>query len=221
MNAITDSDVPAENKLFATLDTTIRKLALDGGNHILLSDTVGFIRKLPTHLVASFRSTLAEAIEADMLIHVVDASQSNYRENIEVVSSILNDLEIEKKPQILLFNKIDLITTDAVFNELQHQYPDAVFVSAKRHIGIGALRKNIEEIISRRYEISIIKFGYSKGEIENRIRKIAQVIEREFDENFIRCTIKYPVENRAKINALREEFNINSPTDIYVIPKHS
>jgi GTP-binding protein HflX len=210
MNAITDSDVLVENKLFATLDTTIRKLSLSNDNHILLSDTVGFIRKLPTHLVASFRSTLAEAIEADMLIHVVDSTQDNYRENIEVVSSILDDLKIEKKPQILLFNKVDLIKTEAIFNELQHQYPDAVFISAKRHIGINTLRKSIDEIISRQYEISEIKFDYSNGGIENRIHKLAKVIERKFDEHYTYYTIKYPLENRAKINALWKELQITA-----------
>ena len=208
MNAVTKSDVLVEDKLFATLDTTIRKLTLGSENHILLSDTVGFIRKLPTHLVASFRSTLAEAIEADLLIHVVDATQENYRENIEVVSYILNDLGVEKKPQLLIFNKVDLIKTDAKLNELQHRYPDALFISAKRHIGISGLRKRIDEIISRQYEVSRVKFDYSKGEIENRIHKLAKVIERKFDENYIYFTIKYPLENRAKIQALWEEMDI-------------
>ena len=208
MNAVTKSDVLVEDKLFATLDTTIRKLTLGSENHILLSDTVGFIRKLPTHLVASFRSTLAEAIEADLLIHVVDATQENYRENIEVVSYILNDLGVEKKPQLLIFNKVDLIKTDAKLNELHHRYPDALFISAKRHIGISGLRKRIDEIISRQYEVSRVKFDYSKGEIENRIHKLAKVIERKFDENYIYFTIKYPLENRAKIQALWEEMDI-------------
>lgn len=210
MNAVTNSDVLVEDKLFATLDTTIRKLTLNNENYVLLSDTVGFIRKLPTHLIASFRSTLAEALEADMLIHVVDATQENYRENIEVVSFILSDLGIEKKPQLLIFNKVDLIKTDARLNELQHHYPDALFISAKRHIGINSLRKRIDEIISRQYEISKVKFDYSKGEIENRIHKLAKVIERKFDENYIYFTIKYPMENRAKILALWEEMDVLS-----------
>ena len=208
MNAVTKSDVLVEDKLFATLDTTIRKLTLGSENHILLSDTVGFIRKLPTHLIASFRSTLAEAIEADLLIHVVDATQENYRENIEVVSYILNDLGVEKKPLLLIFNKVDLIKTDAKLNELQQRYPDALFISAKRHIGISGLRKRIDEIISLQYEVSRIKLDYSKGEIEHRIHKLAKVIERKFDENYIYFTIKYPLENRSKIQALREEMDI-------------
>ncbi len=208
MNAVTNAEVLVEDKLFATLDTTIRKLRLGSENYVLLSDTVGFIRKLPTHLIASFRSTLAEAVEADLLIHVVDASQQNYRESIEVVSFILADLGVEKKPQILLFNKMDNIKTEAAINELQHNYPDALFVSAKRRIGINNLRKRINEIIGRQYETLQVKFDYSKGEIENRIHRLAKVIERKFDENYIYFTIKYPMENRAKIQALWEETGV-------------
>ncbi|MCK5853515.1 GTPase HflX [bacterium] len=208
MNAVTNSDVMVEDKLFATLDTTIRKLSLSNDNHILLSDTVGFIRKLPHHLIASFRSTLAEAIEADLLIHVVDATQTNYKENIEVVSHILNDLEVGKKPQLLVFNKVDLIKTDARFNELKHLYPEALFISAKRHIGINSLRKSIDGIISMQYEVANVKVDYSNGQAENRIYKLAKVIDKKFDEKYIYFTIKYPLENRSKILALWDELGI-------------
>src|SRR6056297_1743895 len=109
MNQLSKSDVFAENKLFATLDTTVRKVVI-GNLPFLVSDTVGFIRKLPTHLVESFKSTLDETREADILVHVVDVSHSNYEEQIEVVESTLDELGAGEKPAIMVFNKIDNFT---------------------------------------------------------------------------------------------------------------
>jgi GTP-binding protein HflX len=109
MNLISKSDVLAENKLFATLDTTVRKVVIDN-MPFLLSDTVGFIRKLPTTLVESFKSTLDELRESDLLIHVVDISHPEHEEQIDVVKQILNDLNCGDKPTITLFNKIDAYT---------------------------------------------------------------------------------------------------------------
>jgi len=106
MNQLSKSDVFAENKLFATLDTTVRKVVI-GNLPFLISDTVGFIRKLPTHLVESFKSTLDETREADVLVHVVDVSHSNYEEQIQVVETTLEELGAGEKPVILVFNKID------------------------------------------------------------------------------------------------------------------
>ena len=106
MNLLSKSDIFAENKLFATLDTTVRKVIIDN-LPFLLSDTVGFIRKLPHHLVQSFKSTLDEVREADLLIHVVDVSHPNFEEQIEVVNSTLREIDPNEKPVILLFNKID------------------------------------------------------------------------------------------------------------------
>ena len=106
MNMLSKSEVFAENKLFATLDTTVRKVIIDN-LPFLLSDTVGFIRKLPTHLVESFKSTLDEVREADLLIHVVDISHPNFAEQIEVVEKTLLEIDGEEKPTILVFNKID------------------------------------------------------------------------------------------------------------------
>ena len=105
MNTMTESEVYVEDKLFATLDTTVRSFELPNGKKALLSDTVGFIRKLPHHLVASFRSTLAEASEADILLHIVDVSHPFFREHIKVVEDTLDSLKIADKPTILIFNK--------------------------------------------------------------------------------------------------------------------
>ena len=109
MNLISKSEVLAENKLFATLDTTVRKVVIDN-LPFLLSDTVGFIRKLPTTLVESFKSTLDEVREADLLLHVVDVSHKNFQEQIQVVSQTIADIGAGDKPVILVFNKIDAFT---------------------------------------------------------------------------------------------------------------
>jgi GTP-binding protein HflX len=107
MNAMSKSDVLAENKLFATLDTTVRKVVIDN-IPFLLSDTVGFIRKLPHHLIESFKSTLDEAKESDIIIHVVDASHDNFRDHINVVNETLTELGVTEQPRLIVFNKMDL-----------------------------------------------------------------------------------------------------------------
>jgi len=109
LNALTGADALVEDQLFATLDTTVRRVDLENKSEILLSDTVGFIRKLPHELVASFRSTFSEAIEADLLLHVIDASQQNFETQMEAVTSVLHEIKITNKPVIHVFNKIDII----------------------------------------------------------------------------------------------------------------
>lgn len=150
MNLLSKSDVLAENKLFATLDTTTRKIVLDG-IPILLSDTVGFIRKLPHHLIESFKSTLAEVSEADILLHVVDISNPHYIEQINVVRDALAGLKAAEKPTIMVFNKIDKIDEQEIADlektwMFHANYP-AVFLSATEKENIDRLRQRILEQI--------------------------------------------------------------------------
>lgn len=165
MNLLSKSDVFAENKLFATLDTTVRKIAIDN-LPILLTDTVGFIRKLPTHLVESFKSTLDEVREADVLVHVVDISHPNFEEQIQVVEQTLRDVigKDADTPVILVFNKIDAFTyqqkdeddltertsRNLSLDELRSSWmsrmgDDCVFVSAKKNLNIPELKNRIYE----------------------------------------------------------------------------
>ncbi|GAG43877.1 unnamed protein product, partial [marine sediment metagenome] len=122
-NALTDADVFVEDRLFATLDTTTRKLQLDENHSILLSDTVGFIRKLPHHLIASFRSTLAEVAEADLLLKVIDASSHLAEEHFRAVNEVLQDLGLNEKPSVVVLNKLDAIDDGAALIRLQRQFP--------------------------------------------------------------------------------------------------
>jgi len=150
MNALTDTNVLAEDRLFATLDSTVRRLELE--NHdVLLSDTVGFIRKLPHNLIESFKSTLDEVREADLLLHVVDASSRLIEDYIEVVETTLDELEVTGFKKVLVFNKIDLVEPSRLM-ELKKGYPGALFVSAERTIGLDKLQRQIEHMIEEDYE---------------------------------------------------------------------
>lgn len=155
MNALTSTDVLAEDRLFATLDSTVRRLDLE--NHeVLLSDTVGFIRKLPHDLIESFKSTLDEARDADVLLHVVDASSKLIEDYIDVVNDTLAELGMKDSKQVLVFNKIDLLEPGDLV-ALKKAWPDALFVSAERGIGLGKLKKHLEKLIEEDY----VEFDYN------------------------------------------------------------
>lgn len=149
MNALTDSGVFAENRLFATLDSTVRRHQLRT-HEILLSDTVGFIRKLPHHLVQSFKSTLDEVREADLLIHLVDGSSTMVHEYIEVVEQTLKELKSNNKQTLLVFNKVDRMD-DEQHEMLRGEYPNALYISAIRGIGLSELEEAIEQEIESNY----------------------------------------------------------------------
>ena len=142
-NALTRAKVYVEDQLFATLDPTTRTFAASGATRALLTDTVGFIRKLPSHLVASFRATLEEVTEADLLLHVVDASEQDPERHIEAVEGVLEDIGALRRPRLLVFNKIDALPDEVAWLGLRAQYPGAVFVSAMTREGIPELRESV------------------------------------------------------------------------------
>ncbi|MCD7937147.1 MAG: GTPase HflX [Tannerellaceae bacterium] len=176
MNLLSKSEVFAENKLFATLDTTVRKVIIDN-LPFLLSDTVGFIRKLPTELVESFKSTLDEVREADLLVHVVDISHPSFEEQIEVVNKTLAEIDDSEKPMIMVFNKIDAFTfvpkeeddltprtrENIDLEELERTWmsrmkDNCIFISAKNKTNIDALKELMYERVK---EIHITRFPYN------------------------------------------------------------
>ncbi len=142
MNALTRAGVDARDQLFATLDPTSRQLWLGQGRKAILSDTVGFIRKLPHGLVSSFKSTLAAAAQATFLLHVVDASSSDFEEQMEITARILTELGLTETPRLVVFNKIDLLEPERL-DVLREQHPDAVFVSAEGKAGLEELRDRL------------------------------------------------------------------------------
>ena len=156
MNLITKSDVFAENKLFATLDTTVRKMVIRN-LPFLVTDTVGFIRKLPTQLVESFKSTLDEITESDLLIHIVDISHPNYEEHIDSVNEILGQIDSSDKPLILVYNKIDSLDNHS-FIEL-NKSDKKEYISAQKKININQLK---EKIFKQVRKIHVKRFPYNK-----------------------------------------------------------
>jgi GTPase len=148
LNALAGSDVYADPKLFATLDPTTRRVALPGGKPILVSDTVGFIRRLPHGLVAAFRATLEETTEADVLLHVVDASSPEMQEQMEAVMDVLTDLHIQDKPIVTVLNKIDLVQDTYALREMVARHPDTVYVSALTGDGLPQLLRTVERVLA-------------------------------------------------------------------------
>ncbi|MFW5701527.1 MAG: GTPase HflX [Bacteroidota bacterium] len=178
MNAVTESEVYIEDKLFATLDTTVRAFALPNGKKVLLSDTVGFIRKLPAHLVASFRSTLAEAKEADVLLHVVDVSHKYFPEHIRVVNQTLESLKIDL-PTLLVFNKVDKVSDPDDLRAIEREYDDSIFISAKRGINLNALLETMQNKYDERTSDFEILLPYSDMELSNIIYNNYEIENRE------------------------------------------
>ena len=149
LNSVTDADVFVEDKLFATLDPVVRSYEDESGRRILFTDTVGFIRKLPHHLVASFKSTLEEVVEADLVLHLVDVSHPFYLEQMEGVREILKDIGAGERPTMTVFNKVDLVSRDSAISIAKDRYPEAHFISALRQIGIPGM---LAEVMNRLFE---------------------------------------------------------------------
>ncbi len=207
MNRLTDSGVLVENKLFATLDTTVRKIALPEGREVLLSDTVGFIRKLPAHLVASFRSTLAEIIEADVILHVIDVSHPLFDEHMESVDKTLKSLGADAIPTLLVFNKIDALEFDEDLSELRAQYPDACFVSAAKDIGIDELLNTMTELCDMGTSTLEYFFPWSAAGETSQIYGVGDVLKREDKDDGIYITAR--IDNKDKHIASERVLTVN------------
>ncbi len=178
LNALTGADALVEDQLFATLDTTVRRIDFDNGSDILLSDTVGFIKKLPHELVASFRSTFSEAIEADLLLHVIDTSQPNFEEQMEAVTSVLHEIKITDKPIIYVFNKMDIIDSAGRKEALLKNYPDGVFISASKKTGLNELLIQIRKLAFGSYIRKTLSIPLSEGKILASIYNSGRVLNR-------------------------------------------
>ncbi len=176
-NALTQAEVLVEDKLFATLDPTTRHLLLPGNQEVLLTDTVGFIQKLPTRLIAAFRATLEEVTDADLLLEVVDISHENAIEQSETVNDILQELGVKEKPRVTALNKSDLLDDAAEIDT--SLYANAVTVSALRESGLDALRGKIAQVLADRMEQVEVTIPYTRGELVELFHRRGHVEQEE------------------------------------------
>lgn len=181
MRALTGSEVYVADKLFATLDTTVRSLSPESRPKVLVSDTVGFIKKLPHDLVASFRSTLDEAREATLLLHVVDASDAAWRNQYAVTREVLGEIEAGSVPSLLVLNKRDRLDRDTMA-ALSLEYPDAVLVSALDRGSVLALRERILETLEQGMEEATLRVPFTQGAVGGEIHRECRVLEESWDE---------------------------------------
>ena len=190
LNKLSDAGVISEDKLFATLDTTTRSKILPNGEKVLLTDTVGFIRKLPHHLIQAFRSTLEEAKYADILVHVVDASNPDCEHQIKTVYETLKSLNVEDKPVITLLNKCDI--TDGTYILKDENADATIRISARTGYGLDEFMQKLQEIImENRIELNKV-FSYKDAGKIQLIREYGQLIKEEYTEQGIEVQAKVP-----------------------------
>lgn len=190
MNVLSGADVYIEDQLFATLDTTIRSIILDESHKILLSDTVGFIRKLPHHLIASFRSTLKEVIEADLILILLDASSTQVQEHLATIQAVLKDLNTDQKPYLMVLNKIDLITNQHNIRDLQEHWPEGIMISAKDHLRLDSLLNEIRNCMDAEYKVVSIELAYDQGRELAQAQENVEILESKYRAEGITLKIR-------------------------------
>ncbi len=203
MRALTGSEVLVEDKLFATLGTTVRALTPEVLPRILISDTVGFIDKLPHDLVASFRSTLEEAREASLLLHVLDASDPALKRQLEVTRTVLGEIEAHTLPTRLVLNKVDRVD-ETLRQSLSAEFPDAIQLSAKNADDVAMLRETIIEFFETDFEETVLLVPYTRGQMIGQIRQSVRVLSEHFDEDGTHVRVRAPSEVVARLRAQLE-----------------
>ncbi len=184
MNALSGADVFIQDQLFATLDTTIRSVELDDAHRFLLSDTVGFIRKLPHHLVASFSSTLKEVVEADLILVVLDASHDQVEDHYETIESVLKDLGAADKDQLIVLNKIDQ-TAGERLQSLKNSFNTGIMVSALEHLRLDQLLDAISSAMDSTFKTCEIEIPYTQGKDVSIAQERVEILERNYTESGI------------------------------------
>lgn len=204
MRALTVSEVLVEDKLFATLDTTVRALQPDSPPRILVSDTVGFIKKLPHDLVASFRSTLDEAHNAALLVYVVDASDPTFRSQLEVTREVLAEVGVAETPSLLVLNKIDRLEAAKVAG-LRVEFPEAVLLSARAAADVAALSAQLRAFFEKGMLEEVIMARYDMPGIVGDIRAAMRVVREEFENEGVRMTVRAP---KSVLEKLKKKYRV-------------
>jgi GTP-binding protein HflX len=191
MNALTGSDVFTKDLLFATLDTRTRRWQLPGWGPVLLSDTVGFIRDLPHHLIASFRATLEEARQADLLLHVADAANPAVTEQIAAAYKVLEELGIQQKDTLLVLNKAEAVQDRVQLDGLMHRYPNAIPISARTGLGVDTLETAVSDALSRSFHDIDVELGVDNGRMLAYLAANGEVLSKTFNDSkvVVHCRI--------------------------------
>jgi GTP-binding protein HflX len=194
LNRLTGAGVFAEDKLFATLDPTTRRLRLPTNQNVLLTDTVGFIRKLPHGLVEAFKATLEEVAQADMLLHVVDLSHPGVDDHIKAVNSVRQEIGACGKPTLMVFNKIDKIAGQGkgVVDKYKLQFPGAAFVSAQTGAGTEELLAELGGALRPERELVELAVPHEAASVVARLHEVGEVVKRRYDGEVARFTARIP-----------------------------
>lgn len=201
LNLLTNSQVLADDKLFATLDPTTRKIELSNNQPLLLTDTVGFIRKLPHDLVEAFKATLEEAVLADFLIHVIDASNEDAEEHIIATNTVLAELGADKKRTLTIFNKIDKVEDQRVLTKLRSLIPDSHFISVKDTSGIDKLVKDMEDILEEDLDQTELQIPAERYDIIALLHRTSHIFEEEFKGNTVNIRASVPANIHGQIKS--------------------
>ena len=199
MRALSGADVLVEDRLFATLDSTTRRVNLGYNREILLTDTVGFIRKLPHHLVASFRSTLEEAVDADLLLHVVDVSHPKCEEQIAAVYETLQELGIAESPTLMAFNKIDRFHDPGMQRRLQAEFTDGIWISAQEARGLDDLRWTIYDRLEGERTVMHLRIPQAEGKLLSDLYRVGEILSTAYEGNDVFLEIKLSHQNARRL----------------------
>lgn len=202
LNRLTEAGVLAEDKLFATLDSTTRAFEIEKNKKILLSDTVGFIRKLPHHLIASFKTTLNVVKDADVILHVIDVSNDYFEDHMRVVESTLEELNSNKKIQIKIFNKVDALKDNSRMDYISQQFKDGILISAERGMNIGNLRQMMLDIYEHNFVESTVELKLHESKLVSQLYELAEILSADYDEDKIVVTYRTNASTHNKIQGL-------------------
>jgi GTP-binding protein HflX len=193
LNALTEAKVFVEDKLFATLDTTTRKYVLSNNQEVLLIDTVGFIRKLPHLLVAAFKSTLEESLQADILLHLIDVSHHMAEEQAATTFEVLKELGAEEKPIITVLNKIDQCEDPSVVQRLKLKYPKTICISALNKTGFDELQELMISELSKRRQLLRLRIPQSEYKVVSEVIREGHIIDQDYEENDVLMKVELPL----------------------------
>ncbi len=202
MNVLTEAEVFTEDLLFATLDATTRKLDLPGGQSVLLTDTVGLIKKLPHHLVVSFHATLDEVAGADLLLHVVDASRLNCERYMKLASEVLDEIGAGAVTCRLVFNKVDRVTDGGHLERLERVYPGAIFTSATERRGLDVVRRAISAFVESREETVDLLVPVGDGKTIALVHERGEVLSQDGGEEYLEMRVRLPRPEAARLRKL-------------------